>query len=72
LGNDQSRVTLRIPRSKRLDNTVDLLRLTRKADVHQELPQGDIQRVGLKVELGEIIVESTDIECLPTEEILAR
>ena len=40
--------------------------------MHKELPQGDIQRIGLKVKLGEIIIESTDIECLPAEEILAR
>jgi len=72
LWNDQPRVALRIPCGKRLDNAVDLLRLTRKADVHQELPQGDIQRIGLKVKLGEIVIESTDIECLSTEEILAR
>ena len=72
LGNDKSRVAFRIPRGKRLDNTVNLLRLAGKTDVHQELPQGDVQRIGRKVELGKIIIESTDIECVSAEENLAR
>ena len=62
LRSDQPRVALRVPRGKRLDNAVDLLRLARKTDVHQELPQGDIQRIGLKVELGEIMLEGASIE----------
>jgi len=51
LRNDQSGVALRIPNGKRLDNAVDLLRLARKTDVHQELPQSNIQWIGLKIEL---------------------
>lgn len=34
LRNDQSGVALRVPHGKRLDNTVDLLRLAGKADMH--------------------------------------
>ena len=61
---NESRVALRVPRGERLDHTVDLLGLARKANVHQEFPQSNVQRVGFEVELREIILESIDIKHL--------
>jgi hypothetical protein len=55
-------VALGVPGRERLDDAVDLLGLARKPDVHQQLADGDVQRVVDEVELPNVCTQSRRME----------
>lgn len=50
IGGVQTRIALHILPRERFNDTVNLLRLTRKTDVHEQLANRDVQRVAAEVE----------------------
>lgn len=52
--------------SEGLNDTVDLLRLARKTDIHEQLSYRNIKRVSNKVEALNVCAERTGVESVGT------
>lgn len=55
-------MTLPVPICERFHDSVDLLGLSRQADIHQQFSQGHIQRIMPEVELRNICTQGLRME----------
>lgn len=67
IGGVQAGIALHILGCERFNHAINLLRLTRKADVHEQLPNSDIQRVAAEVESLDVSAQRFSVKSVRTK-----
>ena len=67
IGGVQAGIALHVLRCERFNDAINLLRLTRKGNVHEQLPNRDVQRVAAEVESLDVSAQRFSVKCIRTK-----